>query len=132
MTDPALLAEYRATGAQIVVAGGGPTLDAARDELVRGLSGLLGAAPPVARSVSTDGAIVVGTPRTSTVIRSLPLAADLLGLGREGYVIRTTRIAGRRVTVIAGNDEVGALYGTFALLRRMQTHQPVRALRAEF
>jgi alpha-glucuronidase len=128
VTDPALLAEYRATGAQIVVAGGGPTLDAARDELVRGLTGLLGAAPPVARSVSTDGAIVVGTPRTSTVIRSLPLAADLLGLGREGYVIRTTRIAGRRVTVIAGNDEVGALYGTFALLRRMQTHRPVRAL----
>ena len=31
--------------------------------------------------------------------------------------------AGATVTVIAGNTEVGALYGTFAFLRRMQTQQ---------
>jgi alpha-glucuronidase len=128
VTDPALLAEYRAAGTQIVVAGGGPTLGAARDELVTGLTGLLGAAPPVGTSVTSDGAILVGTPRSSAVIRALPLAADLRGLGREGYVIRTTRIGGKRVTVVAANEDVGALYGTFALLRRMQTHQPVRAL----
>jgi alpha-glucuronidase len=128
VTDPALLAEYRAAGAQIVVAGGGPTLGAARDELVAGLTGLLGAAPPVGNAVTTDGAILVGTPRSSAVIRALPLAADLRGLGRDGYIIRTTRIGGKRVTVVAANEEVGALYGTFALLRRMQTHQPVGAL----
>jgi alpha-glucuronidase len=128
VTDPALLAEYRAAGAQIVVAGDSPTLGAARDELVKGLTGMLGAAPPVASAVTMDGAIVVGTPRSSAMIRALPLGADLLAVGREGYVIRTTRMGGRPVTVVAANTDVGALYGTFALLRRMQTHQPVRSL----
>jgi alpha-glucuronidase len=128
VTDPALLAEYRAAGAQIVVAGDSPTLGAARDELVKGLTGMLGAAPPVANAVTMDGAIVVGTPRSSAMIRALPLAADLRAVGREGYVIRTTRIGGKRVTVVAANENVGALYGTFALLRRMQTHQSVRSL----
>jgi alpha-glucuronidase len=127
VTDPALLAEYRAASTQIVVAGESPTLSVARAELVRGLTGLLGGAPLVAGSVSTDGAIVVGT-RTSSLIRSLPFAAELRDLGREGYVIRTTRIAGKRVTVVAANEDVGALYGAFALLRRMQTHGSLRAL----
>ncbi|MFL5620326.1 MAG: alpha-glucuronidase family glycosyl hydrolase [Gemmatimonadaceae bacterium] len=128
VSDPALLAEYRAAATQVVVGSESPTLNAARDELVTGLMGMLGAAPPVPSNVSSDGAIVVGTPRSSALIRSLPIAAELRGLGREGYVIRTTRIAGKRVIVVAANEEVGALYGTFALLRRMQTHQSVRAL----
>src|SRR6185436_788698 len=105
-----------------------PTLGAARDELATGLTGLVGAAPAVASDVSMDGAIVVGTPRSSALIRSLPLAADLRGLGPEGYVIRTTRVAGKRAIVVAANEEVGALYGAFALLRRLQTHQSVRTL----
>ena len=126
VTEPTLLAEYRAAATQIVVAGDSPTLAVARDELVRGLTGLLGAAPAVTGGVSMDGAIVVGTPRSSPLIRSL--AAELRGLAPQGYVIRATRVAGRSAIVVAANDEVGALYGTFALLRRMQTHQSVRAL----
>ena len=50
--------------------------------------------------------------------------ADLAAVGDEGYVIRS--VAG--VTVIAGNTEVGALYGTFAFLRRMQTQKPIDGL----
>ena len=128
VTEPALLAQYRAAAAQVVVGGDSPTLAAARDELVTGLTGLLGTAPAVGSSVSMDGAIVIGTPRSSALIRSLRLESELRGLGPEGYVIRTTRIAGKRAIVVAANEDVGALYGTFALLRRLQTHQPVREL----
>ena len=52
VSEPALLAEYRAAATQIVVAGDSPTLGAARDELVRGLTGLLGAAPPRSASIA--------------------------------------------------------------------------------
>ena len=128
VTDPALLAEYRAAATQIVVLGETPTLNAAREELVTGLTGMLGAAPAVGRPVSTDGAIVVGTARTLGSLGILAAVGQMQGLGREGYVIRTTRVRGKRVTVIAANEDVGALYGTFALLRRMQMHQPVRSL----
>ena len=128
VTNPALLAEYRAAATQIVVPGETPTLNAARDELVKGLTGMLGAPPAVGSSVSTDGAIVVGTLRTLASLAVLPAVGEMRGLGREGYVIRTTRVGGRRVIVVAANEDVGALYGTFALLRRMQMHESVRAL----
>jgi len=128
VTEPALLAEYRAAATQIVVPGETPTLDAARDELVKGLTGMLGAAPAVGSSVSTDGAIVIGTLRTLATLGILAGVREMQGLGREGYVIRTTRVRGRRVIVVAANEDIGALYGTFALLRRMQTHRPLRGL----
>jgi alpha-glucuronidase len=128
VTEPALLSEYRSAATQIVVAGDSPTLAAARDELVTGLTKMLGTAPSVGSSVTANGAIVVGTPRSSALIRALPLAGDLRAVGREGYLIRSTRVAGKRVTVVAANEDIGALYGAFALLRRMQTHQSVRAL----
>ena len=32
---------------------------------------------------------------------------------------------GKRITVVAANADIGVLYGVFALLRRVQTLQPV-------
>ena len=37
-------------------------------------------------------------------------------------------IDGRRVTAVAANDDIGALYGVFALLRALQTHTPIAKL----
>jgi len=36
------------------------------------------------------------------------------------------RVGGHRAVVVAASSDVGALYGTFALLRQLQTHQHVR------
>ncbi|HEU4600699.1 MAG TPA: alpha-glucuronidase family glycosyl hydrolase, partial [Steroidobacteraceae bacterium] len=75
---------YKKALSSIAVTNSSPTLAAARDELVRGLSGLLGTQPEVSDQIR-DGAIVLGTPTNSTAIRDLKL--DLRALGREGYVI---------------------------------------------
>ena len=123
-----LLAEYRAAASQLVVDGDSPTLRAAREELMTALTGMLGTAPAVRDGVTSDGTIVIGTPTSSALIRGLPIAAELRGLGREGYLVRATRIAGHRAIVVAANGDVGALYGTFALLRQMQMHRPLAAL----
>ena len=50
LPDGARLAEYRSTLTRIVLDASSPTLDAARDELSRGLAGLLGAAVPVEKT----------------------------------------------------------------------------------
>ncbi|HEU4722473.1 MAG TPA: alpha-glucuronidase family glycosyl hydrolase [Gemmatimonadaceae bacterium] len=128
VSDAARLAEYRAAATQLVVGGDSPTMNVARDELVTALTGLVGAPPAVGGVVTADGAIVIGTPRSSALIRGLPLAAELRGLGREGYLVRATRIGGRRAIVVAANEDVGVLYGAFALLRRMQTNGSLRQL----
>lgn len=99
------------------------SLEAARDELTRGLGGMLGADVPVAEEVS-PGAVVVGTPTSSQVVRSEIPSRDLDRLGSEGYLIRS--VGGH--TVIAGNTEVAALYGTYGFLRLMQTGRPISRL----
>ena len=96
------------------------SLEAARDELVRGLSGLLGRPVPV-KSGAPEGAVVVGTRESSETVRRHVSARELAD---EGYVIRS--VSG--LTVIAGKTEVAALYGSFAFLRRMQTQQRITGL----
>jgi alpha-glucuronidase len=98
-------------------------------ELTRGLSGLLGAAPARATSVTADGTLVVGTPARVPALQSVPgLDARLDALGPEGYVIRSVRLAGRRATVVASRGEQGTLYGAFHLLRLLQTGRPIASL----
>jgi alpha-glucuronidase len=119
------LQRYRAAAASIVAQGDSPTLNAARDELRRGLSGLTGRAVTSAATVA-DGAVVIGTPASSPLIAGLDL--PLRRLGREGYLIRSVTVGGRRATVIAANSDAGVLYGAFRLLRLLQTRQPLAAL----
>ncbi|MEU7608042.1 alpha-glucuronidase family glycosyl hydrolase [Micromonospora sp. NPDC049204] len=108
------------------------TLGAARDELVRGLGGLLSRSTPVT-TVSgdrvPDGAVVVGTPASSPLVRRLIPARDLARVGDEGYLVRSLSRGRDRFTVIAGNTDLGALYGTYAFLRLMQTQKPIDHLR---
>lgn len=154
VSNPGLLDEYRRSASAIVVdnADAHPsyrhtpdlhmypgstehlvdsTLAAARDELVRGLRGLLGSDVPATTSNGADvpaGAVVVGTPESSPVVaRDIP-AGDLAALGDEGYLVRTVAQAGHTFTVIAGSTEIGALYGTYAFLRLMQTQRPITHL----
>ena len=107
---------------------GSPTLRAARDEVARGLRGMLGADVPLVDAVSRDGALVAGTPSGSPAIAALDLGADLGKVGDEGFLVRPTTIAGKRATVVAANTDVGVLYGVFRLLQRLQAGHPVDAL----
>ncbi|HEV7991391.1 MAG TPA: alpha-glucuronidase family glycosyl hydrolase [Gemmatimonadaceae bacterium] len=125
----ALAAEYRSSVGHVVIAGDSPTLHAARDELVKGVTAMTGAAPSIDQDARAEGVVLVGTPASSPVIAALPLAAELTPLGPDGYIVRATRVNGRRAIVVAGNRDIGALYGTFELLRLMQTHRHVRDVR---
>ncbi|MDR7311264.1 alpha-glucuronidase [Nocardioides luteus] len=99
------------------------SLEAARDELARGLGAMLDTDVPVVDEVS-PGAVVVGTPDSSEVVRSEVPSRDLDRLGPEGYLIRSVR----GHTVVAGNTEVAALYGTYGFLRLLQTSKPIERL----
>jgi alpha-glucuronidase len=124
--EAARAGEARAHATELVLPAGSPTAQATREELLRGLRGLLGAAPAVVPRAGRAGALLVGTPASSPQLAALKL--DLAGLGREGYLVRSVRIDGRPATVVAANDDIGALYGAFHFLRLVQTAQPLAAL----
>ncbi len=122
----AQLAAYRGRVTELVAASGSATQVAARDELLRGLGGLLGTRVPTASRVSRDGAVLIGTPASAPAVRGLAL--DLATLGRDGYTIKSTTVDGHATTVIAANTDVGALYGAFHFLQLLQTAQPLQHL----
>jgi len=123
---PQLIATYRPQVTSIVVQGRSATLDAIRTELAGGCSVLLGATIPTSEKVDRDGAVIVGTPKGSPLIAGLKW--PLTGLGTEGYRLRSVKLGGHAVTVIAANGETGALYGAFHFLRLLQTQQPIHNL----
>ncbi len=123
--EPAFLAQYAPHLKSIDGLGASPTLEAARAELQRGLTGFLGVQPPVS-DAPADGGVLIGTPAGSPAIAALNL--PLQGLGDEGYLIRSAVAGGHPVTVIAANTDQGVLYGAFAFLRLVQTRQPIEGL----
>ncbi len=123
--EPSWEARYRPRLTHIVARINRPTILAAAQELERGLAGMMGEAPVERETVMGDGAVVI-TVAGSPLLEGLDL--PFAKLGDEGYLIRSATIDGRRVTIIAGNKDVGALYGVFRFLKLIQTRQPIDAL----
>ncbi len=124
--DAKLLQEYSKKIISIKIAGASTTFSAAREELINGLQGLLGKKITEQNTIG-DGTVLVGT-ATDATIRSLISGEDLNKAGREGFIIRSVTTGGKKIMVIAGNTDVGALYGCFHFLRLLQTHQSVQQL----
>jgi alpha-glucuronidase len=119
---------YRRSIRQVLVEGASPTAESIRREAAAALGTLLGTSVPAVQSGMADGAIVIGTPANSAVIRGLRWDAELEKLGREGFVLRSAQVGARPVIAIASAGEAGALYGMFHFLRLLQTARPIDKL----
>ena len=107
-----------ARAAQFVASPGStPVLHAASAELQRGLGGLVGQAVPVVASVGS---------RTGGIVLRVDTQASAAGqpLKAEGYRI----FSEKNNLIITGRTDRAVLYGAFALLRQVQTHQPLASL----
>lgn len=124
VSDPTVLRHYQNTLQNILVAGNSPTLTIARHELENGLRGLLGFPVSASKKINT-GTILAGT------FDSPQLQSFLAGnenLNTEGFIIRAATLHKKKVIVIASHSEIGVLYGTFHLLRILQTYQSIEKL----
>ncbi|MBN2037023.1 MAG: hypothetical protein JW768_09805 [Chitinispirillaceae bacterium] len=125
IADTAIGNQYRTSATQIVVQGTDSTHVALREELKRGFDSLLVQNTPFSSSVTQNGAVVAGTPASSSIINSLGLT---LNANTDAYRIITMQVSGRNAIVIASRGSVGVLYGTFHLLRFMQTNKQITSL----
>jgi alpha-glucuronidase len=98
----------------------------ARDELVRGVRGMLQRELAVADALPADGALVIGT--LAALRKSAPILAPSGALGSDGFQLKSVSIGRARYLVIAGESDRAVLYGAFALLRRIASGQPLTPL----
>jgi alpha-glucuronidase len=121
---PAPLRAAAGKGAIVTLAADSPTVRAARDELQRGLGGLLGHAPSVSTRIGGGSVVLARADALPPAIAaSLPaeLRQRLATLAPQGYLLARTRLGAADVTLIAARDDLGLLYGSFAWLRALQT-----------
>ncbi|ALI97744.1 alpha-glucuronidase family glycosyl hydrolase [Rufibacter tibetensis] len=122
-----LLKQYRKALEDVTVQGSSPTLTVVKDELQMGLSGLLGFKVTVSDKATKRG-LVAGTPETSSLIKEMGLEQKLNEVGQEGFLLLSQKHKGKDYTVIAANSEKGVMYGTFHLLKLLQTQQSLKDL----
>ncbi|WP_276372583.1 alpha-glucuronidase family glycosyl hydrolase [Chryseolinea sp. H1M3-3] len=115
--------EYAALLKYLVLEQTSPTFNVAEKELKLALNGLLGLNLTTTNVIQEAGAIILGTPASSKIIASLNLHDKLRSLGDEGFSILATSVKGKKCIVVAGNKDVGVLYGTFHLIKLIQTYQ---------
>ena len=108
------------------VAGNSPTFIAAKEELQKGLEGLLGL--KIKELNPGAGIIQVGTPASSSAIAALVDKTGLKDKGADAFLIQSSTGSASSQITIAGNTERGALYGVFHFLRLLQNGTSLKSL----
>ncbi|AHF14264.1 alpha-glucuronidase [Niabella soli DSM 19437] len=124
--DAALLQRYQSALTALSFYTSSATLDIAKKELIKGISGLTGNRLRPREGV-TNNCIIAGTPASSVFVKKF-FQKNKLNTGNEGYVISTGNVGGKKVLFIAATKDIGVLYGVFAFLRLLQTNQPLENL----
>ncbi|MEO8110089.1 MAG: alpha-glucuronidase family glycosyl hydrolase [Ginsengibacter sp.] len=125
--DAKLLVQYQHAITGIQLNAVSPTLQVAKEELIKDLQGLLDK-KIVEQKTTANGTIVGGTPASSVEIQNFFSEKEMDGLGEEGFIIRTASLESKNVIFIAAKSDVGVLYGVFYFLRLLQTHQQISKL----
>ncbi|MGA3098795.1 MAG: alpha-glucuronidase family glycosyl hydrolase, partial [Bryobacteraceae bacterium] len=118
---------YReALPAVLAAFGDAPEIASARQEILRGVRGMLGRTLRVEAGLPRENAIVTGT--LEALRREAPALASGGDLAEDAFRLRTVASGGIRYTVIAAANPRGALYGAFTLLRKIGLHEPIANL----
>jgi alpha-glucuronidase len=125
--DDAARRQYRTAVPDVVtVLGDGALEQSGRQELIRGIRGMLGRTLRPGSRVPGEAAIVLGT--LAVFRQATPRFALAVSLEPDGYWLKTVRVNGTRYVVITAANERGVLYGSFALLRKIALGEPVADL----
>ena len=121
IADARLLSLYNKSITEIVVKGNSETLKVAGEELKLGLNSLLGKNFQVRNQSTQNGSLIIGKSSDLTAILNSEIKSQLKNLGKEGFIISSNKNS----IIITANEDIGVLYGTFRLLKLLQTNQDI-------
>jgi len=113
--DPAARKLYAHLPAAIFAAENTLILEAAKNELIRGVGSMLGKTLHVESRIAAGDAVVLATYDVALAIVPTLITPPQ----PASYVLKALRVDGHFVLLVAGRDDLGVLYGVFALLRHI-------------
>src|SRR5262249_49139213 len=116
---------YDRLPAVVVAPDDSAVISAARGELLRGVRGMLGRTLRVDTALR-ENAILLGAFRS--IRKLVPSFTTPPDLKEDGYLLKTLKVNGQSHLVVAALNERGALYGAFALLRKIGLGEAIDAL----
>ncbi|MFC4990290.1 alpha-glucuronidase family glycosyl hydrolase [Saliphagus infecundisoli] len=118
---------YRRLCTHAYVSDAGPELVAVREELRRGLGGLLDREPHLWHHPprSVEGFLAIGGPEELRPISETVDPEEVRALDDDGFLIRSVEWEGSDCTVLTAPADAGLVYGTFHLLRLMSLGEPI-------
>jgi alpha-glucuronidase len=120
LSDAAVRTYTATLPATAAVFGGSPVVANAQHELIAGVHGMLGRTLRTATTLPTEPAFLVGT------LADIPLMKDAqVKLEPDAFLLTTRTLNGVTYTIVTGANDRGVLYGTFALLRKIATGEPI-------
>ncbi|MGZ8545621.1 MAG: alpha-glucuronidase family glycosyl hydrolase, partial [Flavisolibacter sp.] len=124
ISNAELLKSYQATIRNLHFYGSSPSLSAAKNEMLKGLRGLLDKEVSMPPEVG-HGSVVVYSKQSGALVEA---DFDYDALGDEGFYIRTIHPDQRQITLITAKTDQGLLYAVFHYLRLLQTQQDIKHL----
>ncbi len=122
------LLSFRQNITALKINGNTPTMLAVKEELTKGLNGLLGSKIQFSSTINKNGTLVISNAIALPDEIKSSFKTELLKTGTEGFIISHKTIGGKKSLVITANTDIGVLYGVFHFLRLLQTGQSIASL----
>jgi len=117
---------YAAFPAVVVTAGDSAVISSAREELIRGLRGMLGQTLRIEKKLPKERSILLAT--FDEAKKAVPSIGKLPKLADDGFWLKSIKADGQDCLLITAPNDQGLLYGVFAVLRKIALAQPINAL----
>jgi len=124
ITNKNLLKLYSSQIKYFFVDNNSPTLTAIKEELQKGLTGLLSKKIPFSSTIK-NGIVIAANYTKSELLKELNLSKDIDKISGDGFLIQSLKYKNKNLIVITSKSDVGVLYGAFEFLRLLQTHKPI-------
>lgn len=110
----------------VFIDGTSPTKHIIAQEFRTALPALLGT-PVFEKKEIGHNTLIIATANAS-LLSSLSIKEKVHEIHQDGYLILSTNLQGKKITLITAQTDTGLLYGSFHFLRLLQTHQNITSL----
>lgn len=124
--SPAARKSYERLPSRVVVLGDSAVLKTAGEELIRGLTPMLGRTFSASRDFAGGSAIILG--KIDELHGVAPNENPPLRLGPDAYWLKSSRVKGSECLIITASADRGVLYAVFHLLSKIAREESVSNL----